>query len=312
MKCNKCGSECPDGNIFCESCGSELESPMLPDNIDDKGRMRKKRAKKEKNTAADKAAKKQLTSDQRERIQKKMKSASICILVILIILAIVFIVGLIKSNSGFKSANKIALGRNVEYISSETGLVFEKKTTNGLINSMADYDYICVSEETIKLNGSEHPQWIILLTTGAEDMISDVEYYDFRKLKNNWKGKKMPERLDQNTVEFGMSLKNLNKAVGLEPYYVKRSVSNDSIYCYRYFCTDEASNYDKVYNYYVEFSDVDSTVKNVHYSEINYAETIFSAAEKKADVFEDPEELPEEPAEDEELSDEVSDEETAE
>ena len=46
--CKKCGSECPDGNIFCEACGAELDAPVLPENIDDKGRVKNKKPKKEK------------------------------------------------------------------------------------------------------------------------------------------------------------------------------------------------------------------------------------------------------------------------
>ena len=43
--CKKCGSECPDGNIFCEKCGAELETPVLPENVDSKGRMKMKDGK---------------------------------------------------------------------------------------------------------------------------------------------------------------------------------------------------------------------------------------------------------------------------
>ena len=74
-----------------------------------------------------------------------------------------------------------------------------------------------------------------------------------------------------------MSIKNVNKTLGLKPYYIKRSVSNDSLYCYRYYFTDPNAGYDRAYNYYVEFSDIELAVRNVSYSEINYAQTILSA-----------------------------------
>ena len=56
-----------------------------------------------------------------------------------------------------------------------------------------------------------------MLTVDSDDMITDVEYYDFRQLKLNWKGRKMAEKLDQNTLEYGMSIKNVNKTLVSSP-----------------------------------------------------------------------------------------------
>ena len=193
------------------------------------------------------------------------------------IVLIVVLVNIFGGNEGYNAAQSIPLGRNIEYAQSETGLTFTEKSTNGMINNMCDFDYICISDKTTTVSGSEQPQWVIMLTVDSDDMITDVEYYDFRQLKLNWKGRKMAEKLDQNTLEYGMSIKNVNKTLGLKPYYIKRSVSNDSLYCYRYYFTDPNAGYDRAYNYYVEFSDIELAVRNVSYSEINYAQPILSA-----------------------------------
>lgn len=63
----------------------------------------------------------------------------------------------------------------------------------------------------------------------------------------------------------------------MSPYYIKRHVSNDSIYCYRYYFTDESAGYDRAFNYYVGFSDTDNSVKSVSYREIDYARIILNA-----------------------------------
>jgi len=295
MICKKCGSECPDGNIFCEACGAELEAPVLPDNVDDKGRMKKKakavkpKAQPEKNRKEHKEKKKR-TPEEKAAFVKKLKMGAVCLAVIAVIVIIVLVVRLIGANDGYNAAKKIPVGRNVDYAQSETGLVFTEKSTNGMINNMADFDYICISEETTKVSGSEQPRWVILLTVGEEDIITAVEYYDFTQLKLNWKGRKMPEMLDQNSLEYGMNIKNVNKTLGIKPYYIKRTVSNDSTYCYRYFYTDPVEGYDRSFNYYVEFSDVEMAVKNVDYREINYAATILSASDdsEKAAADTDP------------------------
>lgn len=278
MICNKCGTECPDGNIFCEACGCELEAPVLPENIDDKGRVKKKKEKK--NEAAAKKEKKerrQRSDEEKASMKKKIKGAVICLAVIAVIVLIAVIISMINSGAGYKAAQKIPLGRNLPYVESETGLTFAKKSTNGMINNLSEFDYICISEETTKVSGSEQPKWAILLTCSDDDIITDVEYYDFTQLKLNWKGRKMAEMLDQNTLEYGMNIKNVNKTLGLKPYYIKRSLSNDSVYCYRYYYTDTDEGYDRAYNYFVKFSEIELSVKDVSFNEIDYAGTILAA-----------------------------------
>lgn len=283
MICKKCGTECPDGNIFCEACGAELDAPVLPENIDDKGRMTNKKTKEQKNPKPKKEKKPQ-SPEKAEKIKKNIKTAFIVLCIIAVIVIIILIVSFINSNKGYNSAQSIPLGRNVEFASAETQLVFDKTSSNGVINSMTDFDYICISDENVKISGSPQPKWVIMLDVADDDIISSVEYYDFTQLKLNWKGRKMADILDQNSLEYGMNIKNANKTLGMKPYYIKRSVSNDSVYCYRYYYTDPEAGYDRVFNYYVEFSDVEMTVRNIHYSEINYAAAILSADSGRADL----------------------------
>ena len=313
MICKKCGSECPDGNIVCEACGAELEAPVLPDNVDDKGRMKKQAKPKKEKAPKPKKEKKQRTPEEKAAFKKKIKAAGICLALIAAVVIIVILVQLFGSSDGYNAAQSIPVGRNVAYAESETGLTFSEKSANGMINNMTSFDYICISEKTTKVSGSEQPQWVILLTVGEDDLITAVEYYDFTQLKLNWKGRKMADMLDQNSLEYGMSIKNVNKKLGLKPYYIKRTISNDSTYCYRYYFTDPEQGYDRSYNYFVEFSDVEMAVKNVSYREINYAATILAAGETSpaAAADSDPEASSvenvdeEEPAETEEGSEET-------
>ena len=304
MICKKCGTECPDGNIFCEACGTELDAPVLPENIDDKGRMTKKKTKEPKKSKPKKEKKPQ-SPEKAESFKKKLKTAFIILCIIAVIVIIILIVSFINSNKGYNSAQNIPLGRDMEFAAAETQLVFEKESPNGVINSMTDFDYICISDDSVKISGSPQPKWVIMLDVADDDIISSVEYYDFTQLKLNWKGRKMADILDQNSLEYGMNIKNANKALGMKPYYIKRSVSNDSVYCYRYYYTDPEAGYDRVFNYYVEFSDVEMTVRNIHYSEINYAAAILSADAGRAELnIGSDTDITEETVEDTELSDE--------
>ena len=207
--------------------------------------------------------------------------------VIAAIVAIVFLVSFLSSGKGYNTAVKIPLGRNVEYVQSETGLVFEKKSTNGMINSMADFDYIYTSDDKVRVNGSEHPKWVIMLNTDKEGMISDVEFYDFTQLRNNWMGKKAAAKLTEDDLTYGMSIKNVNKTIGMKPYYIKRSVSNDSIYCYRYYFTDPDAGYDRAFNYYVDFSETELSVRSIHYNEIEYSRVILNVGDKISEPVDD-------------------------
>lgn len=241
--------------------------------------MKKQAKPKKEKPHKPKKEKKQRTPEEKAALKKKLKAAGVCLLLIVIVVVVVFLVQIFGTSDGYNAAQSIPVGRNVAYAESETGLTFSEKSENGMINNMTSFDYICISEKTTKVSGSEQPQWVILLTVGEDDLITAVEYYDFTQLKLNWKGRKMAEMLDQNSLEYGMSIKNVNKKLGLKPYYIKRTISNDSTYCYRYYFTDPEQGYDRSYNYFVEFSDVEMAVKNVSYREINYAATILAAGE---------------------------------
>ncbi|MBQ5311566.1 MAG: zinc ribbon domain-containing protein, partial [Oscillospiraceae bacterium] len=273
MICKHCGSECPDGNIFCEVCGKELDPAVLPENIDSKGRINNDKTEKKKKPAREKV---HLTEGQKAARKKTLRWLGIGAGVVVIVVALMLVISFISSSNGYSTAVKISLGRNIEYAKSETGLDFAEKSSNGMINSMADFDYIYASEDKTRVNGSEYPKWIILLNTDNEGMISDVEFYDFTQLKNNWMGKKTAAQLTENDLTFGMSIKNVNKTIGMKPYYIKRSVSNDSVYCYRYYCTDPDEGYDRAFNYYVDFSETEKTVRTIHYNEIEYSRIILN------------------------------------
>lgn len=288
--CKKCGAQCPDGNIFCEVCGAELEVGVLPENVDEKGRMKnpsdknkkKKKLFSKRSAAADSEAaetkqKRERSPERKAEFKKKLRAGAICIAVVAVILIIVWLVSLSEANKGLKAAQNIPLGRNVEYAASDTGLTFMEKSDNGIVDSMADFDYVCVSEETVKVSGSEQPEWAVMLYVGDDGLITEVDYYDFSQLKYNWKGRKMAEMLTQDSVAYGMPINSITKQFGFKPYYISRNVNNDSVYCYRYYYYDEETYCDRAFNYLVEFSDVDNTVKNVYYEEIDYAGVILSA-----------------------------------
>ncbi len=98
MICKKCGSECPDGNIFCEACGAELDAPVLPDNIDDKGRVKKQG--KPKKEAKPKKEKKQRTPEEKAAVGKKIKAAVICLVLIAVVVIIVLVSQLFSASDG--------------------------------------------------------------------------------------------------------------------------------------------------------------------------------------------------------------------
>lgn len=280
--CKKCGAECYDGNIFCEKCGAELDVDILPSNIDEKGNVKQsdesvQNETQVKSTASKSTGKIRMTEAQKEARRKTVKGFLIVLAVIALVVLILIIAEFLGSSKGYNAALKVPLGRNVEFAQSETGLKFISRSSNGMINSMSDFDYVCVSEKNVKVSGSEQPEWAIMLNVDDSGMISTVEYYDFTQLKLNWQGRRMSEMLTDKSLTYGMSIKNVNKTLGMSPYYIKRHVSNDSIYCYRYYFTDESAGYDRAFNYYVGFSDTDNSVKSVSYREIDYARIILNA-----------------------------------
>lgn len=281
MRCPECGGEINETEVFCPSCGAELFGvpkeatetdvfDVLEDvETESGGKKRKKSKNKDKKNASPKGKKHNLIIG--------VRIAGIVILLALIVTLIMSAANSISSSRGRKIFDKVPLGRNIEIIESETGADFleGKASEYGAVNHISSYKYICESEKTVNVDGIQLPEWAVLLKAEADGSVNEAALYNFSMLKHGWMGARTAERIEPSTVEFGMSAKAAERALGLKPYtIIKESKENTSLYIYRYNYTDSESGNTCVRNFCVEVSDVDGKVKSAYDSQLDYLNLI--------------------------------------
>lgn len=269
MRCPECGSEINDNEVYCPGCGAEIILGGTPDDIrqEDTGD-----TQKQKRNNKDKKGK--------NRLLIILRIAGLAAAAALIVILIVYIAGVTKAAAGRKVFDGVPLGRDIEYISTRTGVEFlsGESSAYGAVNYIADYDYICESEKSVAVDGITLPEWAVLLRANPTGSVEEAALYNFSILKHSWMGVKTAEKLETSLVEYGATVKSAERALGLKPYtIVKESTENTSIYVYRYHYTDDESGNNCVRNFYVEVSDVDGQVKNVYDEQLDYLNLILQA-----------------------------------
>ena len=191
--------------------------------------------------------------------------------VIIILVIVLFIISMINASKGRKLAEKVPIGRNIEYCITQTGAEFTNTTANVNLRSVSKFSYIYTDDHKIKVSGIELPKWAVMVNvSGSDKVIDSVEYYNFAVLKKGWRGTKCDAQLTQETVSYGMDEKAVGKAMKFDPYYIKKTSDNRTIFCYRYYTIDPDTESERVFNFYVVFNDLNGTVVNAYDGEINY------------------------------------------
>lgn len=275
MRCPECGGEISENEVFCPSCGSELfgtpEKKAEPDVFEVLEETEKENSKKKK-----KSKNKDKNSAKRHKLIVALRVTLIVLLAALIVVLIFVAADSISAAKGRKIFDNVDLGRDIEMIRSKTKENFleGKVSSYGAVNHIADYDFICEAEKSVKVDGITLPEWAVLLKSDGES-VNEAVLCNFSVLKHGWMGARTAERIEPSTVEFGMTAKAAERALGLKPYtIIKESRGNTSLYVYRYNYTDSESGNTCVRNFYVEVSDVDGKVKSAYDSQLDYLNLI--------------------------------------
>lgn len=282
MRCPECGGEISENEVFCPGCGAELfsvsEKPAEQDVFDvleeteteSAGNTKKKKSKnKDKGNSSPKGKKHKLIIG--------IRIAGIAVLLAIIALLVFVAAGNISAAKGRKIFDNVDLGRDADIIRSKTKADFleGKVSSYGAVNHISDYNFICESEKSVNVDGIQLPEWAVLLKSDGDGSVNEAVLYNFSVLKHGWMGTRTAERLEPSTVEFGMTAKAAERALGLKPYtIIKESKENTSLYVYRYNYTDTDSGNTCVRNFYVEVSDVDGKVKSAYDGQLDYLNLI--------------------------------------
>lgn len=205
----------------------------------------------------------------------RIKIIVVVAIILIIITAVIYIIALFNTSEGEKLANGIAIGRNIEYVQTDSGVEFKDTSNYPYLTKISDFDVVHESDKTVKVNGITLPEWAVLITQNSDNLIDTVTYYDFSQLQKNWKGNKSTSRIDNNTIKYGMKAYEVKNKLGFKPYYIQTGIDNTKTYVYRYYFSDTQTNNDVVVNLFVVY-DVNDKVKLTYSNDIDYAPFLLS------------------------------------
>lgn len=268
MKCPQCGAEIKEESGFCGSCGYDLSADSIMKTLDDEGGGKKKRVKKEKKKKKEKREKREKSAEGGKKVRLKVILA---VIVLVIAAAAVWVlISMFSSSEGEKVMDNIPIGRDIAYAESKTGRTFTSISKYDAMPKLGAFNNICESEKGLKIEGLHLPEWAVAVSVGSDKTINRVTYYDFAQLQKSWKGCHKTSEIPASVIEYGMTEKAVERAMGFKPYTIIKEIDNTSTYVYRYYYTDELTGDDIVCNYFIVFNDVEGSVKNVYTSELDY------------------------------------------
>lgn len=213
-----------------------------------------------------------------EKATKKRFKVIISIaLVILIIIVALIIFIMINKNDGERIAISLSekLGSTAEKAAVNANVKLKKISNYNFINDMGEFSDIYESKSTIKINGINVPEWVILCYSDKNGKLEEVSYFNYKILKNNINGIKSNGRIDIDKIEDGFTIEETERILNLEPIQVMRNNDDKKIYKYKYYYEDSKTKNEKSY-YITIMLNFDDKVMAVQETEDNYITKILS------------------------------------
>jgi hypothetical protein len=259
MVCPKCGSEITEDTDFCGICGAKLAD--FADQIAEQKESeehRRPHSKHERRRAL------------RAKIINRAKLVLGILAVIAVVVAAVLIFDSLKKSEGERIFENVPLGRTVDIADKDTGVKFDIYSAYPVLTNISSYSYVSESERSVSVEGIKLPEWAVLLTKNTQNNISKVTYYEFASLKSSWKGNTLSEKINTDVIEYGQTIADVEKEIGLKPYVMISMLDNNTTECvFRYNTQNEAGD-NVVYNLSVFIDDADDTVKYFSMIEKDY------------------------------------------
>lgn len=248
MTCPHCDSTVAEGVQYCPACGADISA--IEEN---EGKTPKKAAKKPSSA------------------RKKLNGIIAVVAVILLAALIIFIAVKVSSDVGERIAMDLSdkIGRSIALAEKNANVTLSETSAYPILKQVERFNYIFESDKSVKVEGIHLPEWAVYVQTDNNDRITTVTYYNYKVLESNWKGQKAPQKIDSTVVEYGMSVREAEKAVPLKPLSITRSYDDITHYRYKYYYVDEESKNELAYYLDIAFN-VDNKVTSISNTENDY------------------------------------------
>ena len=237
MKCPTCGKNVGDHDAICPHCGSEMfidtklaeklfkknEEPMPDDDMSEKKKKAGIKLKKPK--------------------LHDLKLIAIVVLSLLIIILVVVLVLQSIGAKGEKYAKKASAFIGTDYEKASKKLDFKIKQESGYkgLTAVIDYNYVAESDDDVRIDGVNYPEWAVLFTTDEKDRISEVRYCDFKGIKSDIKGVRKEHTVNLDKFNQGTDKSVIDKELDMDAYSVSYTADGQA-YIYRYWYENDSGD----------------------------------------------------------------------
>lgn len=240
MVCKKCKEVLPDDAKVCTCCGSAIK-PKKP-----------KQPKEKKQI--DKAG-----------LISKLKIVGVVAGFVAVIVLIITLIVTALSGEGIKTAEELSeyIGESMFDALNESNIKVADESKYTAVNNAMKFDYLIESEDSVKVDGVNFPEWVVTICLNEDEEIVTVTHTDFTVCKKNHKGQEADGEINLDNVKKNLKYKKVLDEIDLDPYSV--TYENAFVtYTYKYYYEDEAENEQAVrltvtYNKDMEYQYYNST-----------------------------------------------------
>lgn len=240
MVCKKCKEVLPDDAKVCTCCGSAIKQ-------------KKPKQPKEKKQI-DKAG-----------LISKLKIVGVVAGFVAVIVLIITLIVTALSGEGIKTAEELSeyIGESMFDALNESNIKVADESKYTAVNNAMKFDYLIESEDSVKVDGVNFPEWVVTICLNEDEEIVTVTHTDFTVCKKNHKGQEADSEINLDNVKKNLKYKKVLDEIDLDPYSV--TYENAFVtYTYKYYYEDEAENEQAVrltvtYNKDMEYQYYNST-----------------------------------------------------
>lgn len=246
MKCPECGVNLDSGLTVCPECGVKLPESSAKEKKPD------------------------------SKFFKMMRLILILAVITAAVIISIVVAVRFSASEGKRVAEKLSekLGRSIALAEKSIDGELSSDSEYKILRQIKNYDYQLSSEKTVKVEGIHLPEWVVFVKADSEDKIAEITYYDFRQLLKSWKGEKVSANaLPEEQVDYGMTVKEMEKALSFEPLSITYTEEDTIVYRYKYYYVNEEDGNEHAYYLTVEF-DLDNHIRDYKKSENEYMSSI--------------------------------------
>ncbi len=221
MVCKKCKEVLPDDAKVCTCCGTAIKQK--------KEKLPKEKAEK---TPMDKAG-----------IISRIKFFAVIAALVVVLVFIIFLVVKLIVDDGTDTAEVLSeyIGENILEAVNDTDIKVANESRFTAVNNAMKFDYIVESEDSVKVDGINFPEWAVTICLNEENEIVTVTHTDFTVCKKNHKGEEADSEINLDNVKTNQKYKKVLDEIDLDPYSI--TYENAFVtYTYKYYYEDEAEN----------------------------------------------------------------------